>query len=152
MTHVWFSHSLIEGQSSTYIIHGCSDPAKSLILSYVEQSNSTFVRPLSIDTILAEHSLHEWGQAVYAPRNQLITYVRFHFSYNKPCITPGEQENSSISRFTPPQTAEAVERLDSLSRLLHIISEDLTDLQERLHYLAGVHQRLTNLSNDRYDP
>jgi hypothetical protein len=67
-------------------------------------------------------------------------------------ITPGEQENSSISQFTPPQTAEAVERLHSLSRLLHIISEDLTDLQERLYYLGGVHQRLTNLSNDRYDP
>ena len=47
------------------IIHSCPDPAKSLILSYVEQSNPTFVRPLYIDAILAEHSLHEWGQAVY---------------------------------------------------------------------------------------
>jgi len=38
------------------------------------------MRPLSIDALLAEHSLHEWGQEVYAPRNQLVTYVRFHAS------------------------------------------------------------------------
>ena len=40
------------------------------------------MRPLSIDALLAEHSLHEWGQAVYVPRNQLVTYVRFYFSHN----------------------------------------------------------------------
>ena len=62
------------------------------------------------------------------------------------------QENSSISEFTPSQTAEAVERLHSLSQLLHIIREDLTDLQERLQYLVGVHSRLMDLSIDRYDP
>ena len=77
-THVWFSHSLIEGQSSTYIIHGCHDTAKDLILSYVQQRNAILMRPLSIDAILAEHCLHEWGQAVYAPRNHLVTYVRLH--------------------------------------------------------------------------
>jgi len=38
------------------------------------------MRPLSIDAILAEHSLHEWGEEIYAPRNQLLTYVRFHTS------------------------------------------------------------------------
>ena len=36
------------------------------------------MRPLSIDALLAEHSLHEWGQEAYAPRNQLVTYVRLH--------------------------------------------------------------------------
>ena len=61
------------------------------------------------------------------------------------------QEQSSISQFTPSQTAETVERLHSLSRLLHIIREELTDLEDRLQYLVGVHQRLADLSN-RYDP
>ena len=81
VAHVWFSHSLIEGQSSTYIIHGCPDMAKNLILSYVEQRNLILMRPLSVDAILAEHSLHEWGQAVYSPRNHLITYVRPYISH-----------------------------------------------------------------------
>jgi hypothetical protein len=81
VAHVWFSHSLVEGQSSTYIIHGCPDMAKNLILSYVEQRNPILMRPLSIDAILAEHSLHEWGQAVYAPRGHLMTYVRLHISH-----------------------------------------------------------------------
>jgi hypothetical protein len=62
------------------------------------------------------------------------------------------QENTPISLFTPDQTTEAVEKLHSLSQRLHIIREDLTDLQERLQYLVGVHRRLMKLSGDRYDP
>jgi len=81
VVHVWFSHSLIEGQSSTYIIHDCPDIAKNLILTYVEQRNPILMRPLSIDALLAEHSLHEWGQEVFVPRNQLVIYVRFHASH-----------------------------------------------------------------------
>jgi hypothetical protein len=42
--------------------------------------------------------------------------------------------------------------LHSLSQRLHIIREDLTDLQERLQYLTGVHQRLMDISIYRYDP
>ena len=99
IAHVWFSHILIEGQSSTYIINGCPDMAKSLILSYVEQRNATLMRPLSIDALLAEHSLHEWGQAVYVPRNQLVTYMRFYFSHNTSVvryISPGKFLNLTI--------------------------------------------------------
>jgi len=33
-----------------------------------------------------------------------------------------------------------------------MIREDLTDLQERLQFLVGVHQRLMDLSNNRYEP
>jgi len=44
------------------------------------------MRPLSIDAILAEHSLHEWGQEVYAPRNHLITYVRLHISHKSAVV------------------------------------------------------------------
>jgi len=80
VAHVWFSHSLIEGQSSTYIIHGCPETAKDLILSYVDRINST-IRPLSIDAILFEFNLYEWGQGLSAPRNQLVAYVRFDISH-----------------------------------------------------------------------
>jgi hypothetical protein len=62
------------------------------------------------------------------------------------------QENTSISQFTPSQTAEAVEKLHALSQILHIIRGDVTDLQELLQYLVGVHKRLMALSGDRYDP
>jgi hypothetical protein len=79
VAHVWFSHSLIEGQSSTYIIYDCPEHAKNLILTYVDPGNTpTAIRPLSIDALLAEHDLHQWGQEAFLPRNQLITYVRFH--------------------------------------------------------------------------
>ena len=81
MGHVWFLHSLIEGQSSTYIIHGCPDMAKKLILLHIDQRNPILMRPLSVDAILAEHSLHAWGQEVYGPQNQLVTYVRFYISH-----------------------------------------------------------------------
>ena len=58
------------------------------------------------------------------------------------------QEKSLISQFTPSQTAEAVEKLHSLSQQLHIIHEDITDLQEQLQYFVGVHQHLMDLLND----
>ena len=47
---------------------------------------------------------------------------------------------------------EAVERLHYLSQHLHIVREDLTDLQERLEYLCGVHRRLLDLLGDRHEP
>jgi len=62
------------------------------------------------------------------------------------------QENTSFAQFTPSQTAEAVEKLHALSQILHIIRGDVTDLQQLLQYLVGVHKRLVALSGDRYDP
>ncbi|PPQ86187.1 hypothetical protein CVT25_006930 [Psilocybe cyanescens] len=128
--HVWFSHSLINGQSSTYIIHRCPENAKNTILSYVQKKNiPMLLRPLAIDAFLAEDSLNEWGQDVIHARERLLGY-----------------ENSRISLYSPTQIAEAVEILHSLSQLLQIIREDLTDLQERLDYFKKVHQRFKDLS------
>jgi len=45
-----------------------------------------------------------------------------------------------------------MEKLHSLSQILHLIREELTDLQERLQHLVGIHRRLMDLSGDRYDP
>ena len=84
VAHVWFSHSLIEGQPSTYIIYDCPKHAKEIILSYVKQGNSPILmRRLSIDALLAEHDLHQWGQEAIVPRNQLVAYVRFHPSLQR---------------------------------------------------------------------
>ena len=80
VAHVWFSHSLLEGQSSTYIIHGCPEFGRNLILAYVQQRNP-IVRTLSIDAILFEYSLYEWGQELVAPRNHLVAYVRCYISH-----------------------------------------------------------------------
>jgi len=136
VAHVWFSHSLIEDKSSTYIIHDCPEKSKEIILSYSQAATTqTLLRPLAIDTILSEQCLHEWGQEIFVPRKDLIEY-----------------ESSSISDFSPIQTEKAVEHLHSLSQSLHIIRENLTDLQERLEYLCGVHQRLLELLGNCHDP
>ncbi|PPQ93028.1 hypothetical protein CVT25_006210, partial [Psilocybe cyanescens] len=128
--HVWFSHSLVNGQSSTYIIHHCPENAKNTILSYVEKKNiPMLLRPLTIDTFLTEDGLNDWGQDVILAREQLLKY-----------------EKSRISLYSPAQVAEAVEILHSLSQSLQIIREDLTDIQERLDYFKKVHQRFKDLS------
>lgn len=62
------------------------------------------------------------------------------------------QELTLISQFTPSQTAEAVENLHALSQILHVVRGNVTDLQELLQYLVGVHKRLMAHSGDRYDP
>ncbi|KAF8963527.1 hypothetical protein BDZ97DRAFT_1820355 [Flammula alnicola] len=131
VTHVWFSHSLIQDRSSTYVIHQCPENAKKALLSYV-QGKSHFpmlFRPMAVDAFLQEDCLHEWGQELFYPRNLLLDY-----------------ENTRISEFTPAATAQAVENLHGLSKHLHIIREDLIDLLERLEYLKAVHQRLMDLS------
>ncbi|KAF8963524.1 hypothetical protein BDZ97DRAFT_1758596 [Flammula alnicola] len=131
VTHVWFSHSLIQGRSSTYVIHQCPENAKKALLSYAQGKghSSMLLRPMAIDAFLQEDCLHEWGQEIIYPRNLLVDY-----------------ENTRISEFTPVATAQAVENLHGLSSQLHVIQEDLNDLLERLQYLNAVHQRLMDLS------
>ncbi|KAF8148426.1 hypothetical protein B0H34DRAFT_736999 [Crassisporium funariophilum] len=128
--HIWFSHSLLKDQHSTYIIHQCSADAKRHILACAQGNNfSSLLRPLAIDGFLAEDALHGWGNELLAPRNSLISY-----------------ENSSIAAFSSAASAKAVEHLHSLSQTLHIISEDVSDLRDRLEYLHKVSIRLSELS------
>jgi hypothetical protein len=76
VAHVWFSHSLMEGKSSTYIIHDCPEKSKRLILSYFQGENiQKLLRPLVIDVFLSEQCLHEWRQELFVPRKDLIEYV-----------------------------------------------------------------------------
>ena len=77
VSFVWFSHSLLKGQSSTYIIDRCPEHAKALILSFAGQRSARLIRPLSIDAILFEHGIHVWGEEIFLPRQHLVTYVRF---------------------------------------------------------------------------
>ena len=76
-------------------------------------------------------------------------------NWSKNCwksLTYSWKENSSISDFSATENAEAVEHLHSLSQLLHIVRENLTDIQERLEYLCGVHRRLLGLLGNCHNP
>lgn len=61
------------------------------------------------------------------------------------------QEQGSTLNFPPEQTTEAVEELHVLSQNLQIIQEDLTDVQDTIQYLFGVHQRLVQFSSQTDD-
>jgi len=158
VAHIWFSHSLMENKSSTYIIHDCPEKLKESILLYFREADSqTLLRPLAIDVFLSEQCLHEWRREIFVPRKDLMEYVR-HSSIDQNFVEISYlpylflKENSSISDLSPTQTEEAVEHLHSLSRSLHIIREYLTDLQERLEFLCGVHRRLLELLGNCHDP
>ncbi|KAF8963522.1 hypothetical protein BDZ97DRAFT_1000573 [Flammula alnicola] len=131
VVYVWFSHSLIRGRSSTYVIHQCPENAKKTLLSYAQRKSHfpMLLRPMAVDAFLHEDCRHEWGQQLFYPRNFLLGY-----------------ENTRISEFTPVATAQAVENLHTLSKQLHTIREHLIDLLERLEYLKAVHQHLMDLS------
>jgi len=146
---VWFSHSLTGSQSSTYIIHGCPEQVKDLIVSYAkDETIPTLLRPLAIDVFLSEYALNAWCQAVIPRRDCLIGYVCgaeiIHRSNHPDAI---DQEKGSILNFSPEQTSGAVEELHKLSQNLHIIEGNLIDLQERIQYLLGLRQRLMQFSN-----
>ena len=155
ITHVWFSHSLTDNQSSTYIIHGCPEQAKDLIITCTEKETiPTLLRPMAIDVFFAEYALNAWSQAVVPRRDRLIFYVCLteilvlHRSNFPDTI---HQEKNSILNFSPEHTLAAVEELHRLSQNLHIIQGDLIDLRERIQYLLGLHQRLMQFSNDTND-
>jgi hypothetical protein len=72
-THVWFSHS---SQSSTYVIYGCPQEAKDLILTFArERTIQMLLRPLAIDTFLCEYAVHTWCQDIIDPGDRLVFYV-----------------------------------------------------------------------------
>ena len=75
-THVWFSHSLTDNQSSTYIIHRCPEQAKDLIIAYTNKETiPMLLRPMAIDVFLSEYVLNAWSEAVVPRRDRLIFFV-----------------------------------------------------------------------------
>lgn len=152
---MWFSHSLTGSRTSTYIIHGCPQQAKDLILTYThEKTIPLLLRPLAIDTFLCEYAVYTWCQDIIIPRDRLVFYVcvaEMVATYRPSNPNSLHQEKGSTLNFSPEQTAEAVEELHVLSQNLQIIQEDLTDVQDRIQYLFGVHQRLVQFSGQADD-
>ncbi|KAH9474913.1 Notoamide biosynthesis cluster protein M' [Psilocybe cubensis] len=144
LTLVWFSHSLDQVPSSTYMIYQYTESVKNTILSCTHpDTTSSLLRPLAIDAFLAEDCLFALGADVLQPRNELIKYERRKFA-----------------RFTPEQVAMAVENLHALSQRFNVISGHLADHHERINFLLKVHRRLlytseyynTHTSSRRYAP
>ncbi|CAA7262164.1 unnamed protein product [Cyclocybe aegerita] len=54
-TTIWFSHSLVEGQGSTYIIHKFPEETKKALLACID---TCLLRPLAVDMFLAERVKH----------------------------------------------------------------------------------------------
>lgn len=80
LTHVWFSHSLIEGNSSTYVITECPENPKQAILSHIRvqsenQNIRTPLRPLEIDAYLSEQCLDTFRQQIGVLAHLLTHYV-----------------------------------------------------------------------------
>jgi hypothetical protein len=152
-THVWFSHSLTDSKSSTYILHGCPEEVKDLVVAYAkEETIPMLLRPLTIDVFLSEYALNAWSRAVMARRHCLLGYVCgaeiIHHSNYPDAI---HQEKGSLLKFSPEQTAGAVEELHHLFQGFHVIQEHLIDVQERIQYLLGLHQRFMQFSKNISD-
>jgi len=105
---------------------------------------------LAIDVFLSEYALNAWSQAVIPRRDCLIGYLCRAATIRRSDLPDAIywQEKGSVLDFSPEQTTRAVEELHQLSQNLHIIQGDLTDLQERIQYLLGVHQRLMHFSHN----
>ena len=107
-THVWFSHSLTDNQSSTYIIHRCPEQAKDLIIAYTNKEKiPMLLRPMAIDVFLSEYVLNAWSEAVVPRRDRLIFFVcvaeilhRLNLPWH---YIPRKKIPSWISRLSIPQ-------------------------------------------------
>lgn len=113
------------------------------------------LRPLAIDTFLCEYAVHTWCQDIIVPRDRLVFYVcvaKNDTTYRPRNSDSLYQEKGSTLTFSPEQAPEAVEELHALAQNLQIIQEDLTDVQDRIQYLFGVHRRLMQISSQTNDP
>jgi len=107
VAHVWFSHSLIEGRPSTYIINDCPEKSKETILSFAEGANTqTLLRPLTIDAFLSDQCLHEWRQELFVPRQDLMEFVcqsSIDRKFAEDFLPISERKNIRIQNFLQPK-------------------------------------------------
>ncbi|KAF8892822.1 hypothetical protein CPB84DRAFT_1333713 [Gymnopilus junonius] len=123
--HVWFSHNLITGHGSTYLIHQCPANPKQLILSCAQGPNfRSLLRPLAIDIFLGEDSVQKWAERVAETRMNLLKYEG---------PLPKELDHET--------TAKSVEDLYQLSQLFQIIRDIVADIRDELDFLVTVFEQ-----------
>jgi len=75
--HIWFSYDLHQ-TSLTYVIYNPSQELKQNIFACAgRRTANLLLRPLAVDTFIAEDSMNKLGAAAAALRLMLLPYVRF---------------------------------------------------------------------------
>ncbi|KAF4612722.1 hypothetical protein D9613_011811 [Agrocybe pediades] len=119
-TLVWFSYDLRE-RSSTYVIFNGSPDAKQNIIACADSGAAhLLLRPLSVDSFLADDCMFKLGAGVNSLRFSLLEYER---------------------NFALAKNERSMEGLHSLSQHLHVTKENLADLSGRLKFLMEIHRK-----------
>ncbi|CAA7270091.1 unnamed protein product [Cyclocybe aegerita] len=124
--HIWFSHSLQEPRSSTYVIYNTPPGAKKHIFMCAEkQDSSLLLRPLAVDAFMEEDYHDAWHLKTGCWRTKLVYF----------------EDDSRISTFTPAQCVKAVEELHDIDKNLHVAHGNFQDLLEKLDFLLSIREK-----------
>ncbi|KAF8963510.1 hypothetical protein BDZ97DRAFT_1820257 [Flammula alnicola] len=133
--YIWFSYSVLESHSSTYMIYNCSEVAKRLIITCAEtQDPRSLLRPFVVDTFLIEDLLETWTIKVSKFRTRLIQY----------------EHDATIFSHTPSQNAKAVADLHNLSQHFNVVVGNLVDFKERVEFFFSAREQYLRLSSARF--
>ncbi|CAA7271269.1 unnamed protein product [Cyclocybe aegerita] len=133
-THIWFSHSVLEWNASSYIIYNSSPMAKQLIFRCAETQGCALLRPFAIDAFMQEDYLEKWTARLSELRPQLVYY----------------ENELTFSKFTPDQNSRSVEELHNLSQHLHVARDNFIDLKKKLHFFLDMRERYLELSRPHF--
>ncbi|KAJ3493736.1 hypothetical protein NLJ89_g10950 [Agrocybe chaxingu] len=133
-THIWFSHSVLERNASSYIIYNSSPTAKHLIFQCAEMQGCALLRPFAIDAFMQEDYLEKWTTRLSELRPQLVHY----------------ENELTFSKFTPVQNSRSVEELHNLSQHLHVARDNFIDLKKKLNFFLDMRERYLELSQPHF--
>ncbi|CAA7270080.1 unnamed protein product [Cyclocybe aegerita] len=132
--HIWFSHSVLERNTSTYVIYNSSPTAKQLIFRCAETQGCALLRPFAIDAFMQEDYLEKRTARLSELRPQLVYY----------------ENELTFSKFTPDQNSRSVEELHNLSQHLHVARDNFIDLKKKLHFFLDMRERYLELSRPHF--
>ncbi|KIJ29244.1 hypothetical protein M422DRAFT_269429 [Sphaerobolus stellatus SS14] len=113
-TAIWFLHDL-QSRASTYVIVNCPLDMRDRILSIATGKNpEKLLQPLFLDVLIADSIAWSMADLIDNSRDATIEY---------------EHQSTSVN------TSSGIRALHRLSQTWHILSEDLSNLEERLEYL-----------------
>ena len=124
---IWFSYHHPPTERTTYILSCCSVRAKAHIMRCaLGNDRLSLLRPMIIDTFLADAAFESLKDILRDSRGMLMTY-----------------ENRGASQLPTESVQDDFQKLHQLSVRWHILYENLIDNEEALNFILAIHKQFS---------
>ena len=122
---IWFSHHRPPKERTIYILSCCSIRAKMQIMCCaLGNDHLSLLRPMMIDTFLADAASESLKAGMQSSRGTLMTY-----------------ENHGASQLPTEPMQDTFQKLHQLSQNWHVLYENVIDNEEALAFVLDIHKQ-----------